>query len=273
MPALVAARSGRAVWLLGHTLGPFRSRAGERIAAHVVRRADRVVLREATSLDVARRLGATDPVVAGDMALELRPRRSSKVAAVLERAGVVDRHFAVVTVRRAPYGDVADDDRLGIELIRAMRQLLDDGLVEVVVMVAHVLGPTAVEDDRTATRHLFDHARHVLGTDRVRLVEDDLAPDELAALYGAARLVIGERFHSVLLALAAGTPAYAISYFTRKASGMMHDLGLDEFHCELREADGDRIGRGAVALCDPQTRARVDDAVSHARKTIDGALA
>jgi polysaccharide pyruvyl transferase WcaK-like protein len=272
LPGFAGARRGRRVWLLGHTLGPFRVRAGRALAAALLSRAERVVVRESESARLATQLGSVAPIVATDMAMDVSPRLTARVHDLLRRNVLLDRSFAVVTVRRAPYDEASVDDRLERELVRGVAAILHDELVDAVVIVAHVLGPTAVEDDRVASRRLRDRAAAHIGPHRLRLIEDDLAPDELAALYGAAQFVIGERFHSVLLALGAGTPAYAISYFTKKASGMMADLELGEFHCELGNVDGEHMADGARALCAADTRRRVHEAAARARDRLQAAL-
>jgi colanic acid/amylovoran biosynthesis protein len=153
-----------------------------------------------------------------------------------------------------------------------MERLVTSHVVDAVAVVTNVLGPSRVEDDRGPSRTLHDGLAARVGRQRVCLVDDDLAPDELAALYGAATLVVGERFHSVLLALAAGTPAYAISYFTNKAEGMMQDLQLGEFHCRLGDVDGADIHMRSVQLVTPATRRRVHKAVGGARDALEAVM-
>lgn len=271
LPAIGASRASRPVWVLGHTLGPFDSRLGHRLAGRVLRRAQRVVVREALSLDVAVSLGV-HATLATDLALALRPRQTPRVTRLLKRIGLWDIPFAAFTIRRSPYGTDFDNRRLRIQLTEAMARIAIDRPALRFVVVAQVLGPTRIEDDRVPARDLFEEARARLGADRVALVEDDLTPEELSAVYGAAEVVVGERFHSVLLALAAGTPAYAISYFTTKAGGIMADLGLGAFHAELADVDGDLLGRAAIALCHPDMREVVADAVAGARRTLDDAF-
>ena len=71
--------------------------------------------------------------------------------------------------------------------------------------------------------------------ERTFLVIDDLSPNQLAELYGAAKLVIATRFHAVVLAITGGTPVIAIPYFGVKTQGSLSDLGLSEYVIELAD--------------------------------------
>ncbi|ALZ99136.1 polysaccharide pyruvyl transferase family protein [Corynebacterium glutamicum] len=49
---------------------------------------------------------------------------------------------------------------------------------------------------------------------------------QIKSLYGECDFVIGTRFHSVIFALAEGTPAFAVGYGGNKSKGIMKDIGL-----------------------------------------------
>jgi colanic acid/amylovoran biosynthesis protein len=272
LPGFAAEAMDRQVWVLGHTLGPFESRIGRRTAARLLRRADHVVLREEFSMPVARSLGAGHPVVAADMAFAVDPDLSPRVARVLVTAGLCPGGFAVLTVRHSPYGGAATDDRLVAELAATARGLIADGVVAKVAVVVHTSGPTPVEDDRMMSARVVD-AASTGGQDDVVLVDADLSPAELAALYGEARLVIGERLHSVILALRAGTPAFAISYFTTKAPGVMAACGLPDMQCAVADVTSARLRESARRLCQPEVRGLVRARVAELRARLHEVVA
>jgi polysaccharide pyruvyl transferase WcaK-like protein len=195
------------------------------------------------------------------MAFAIRPNRSPDVEVVLRTHGLVDRRFAVFTVRTSPYGAGHHDGRLVRELTGAVVALLKAEIVEKVAVVVHTSGPTEVENDAPPSALLVREVVSVIGPAQVCLIDADLSPAELSALYGAARLVVGERLHSVILALCAGTPAFAISYFSTKAPGVMALCGLDELHCDVDEVTAGRILQAATKMCDPELRATIRDRV------------
>jgi polysaccharide pyruvyl transferase WcaK-like protein len=254
-PAWAAQRLGIPTVFLGHTVGPFRRAASRHLARSVLGGADRIVLREGRSLEELVRLGVPTGrvTVTSDLAFLVESHPSPAVETAMERHGLVHGRFAVVVVRRHPYLGSPADERLLSEVARAIRAVLAEGVVERVAVVAHTVGPTPVEDDRPFSARLAEAAAHP----SVRLVTDDLSPQEAAALYGAARFLVGVRLHAVILALLSGTPAYAVSYFTAKAPGIMADLGLDDFVADFSAFSADDFHARLPQLLEPELRADI----------------
>ncbi len=247
-PYWLARRFGRPYVVFGQSLGPFDDPIGRRLVADVLRGARRVLVREALSRDVARSLGVPEARLAlvPDPAFALSPNDDDgAVAALLERTGLRPGRYWVVTVRQAyaSTGRAEATDAFVAEMARFIGLALERGLVERVAIVAHTLGPVPSEDDRRPARAL--HGR--VASERAVLIEDDLGPRALASLYGRAAWMIGTRFHSVILALLAGTPTLAVSYFGPKTRGIMTMLELDDLCLDLTTFDAEealaRIGR------------------------------
>jgi colanic acid/amylovoran biosynthesis protein len=59
-------------------------------------------------------------------------------------------------------------------------------------------------------------------------------------MYGGLDLLVGTRFHSVIFAMTASVPVLAIEY-EHKTSGIMKDLGLDEWVHDITTVDGDTL--------------------------------
>jgi colanic acid/amylovoran biosynthesis protein len=236
LPVHVAHRAGVPTVFLGHTLGPFPDRISRRIAGHVLSRAGRVVARESASAAVATSLGVAPSrvEVAPDVAFALTPSDTDRVDALCAAHRLERGDFWVVTVRQAY--EAADRDARTDRFLTAMagfvRTVLDEGRTARVVLCAHTIGPVANEDDRRVTRRLAEQ----LPDPRVSVVDDDLDPEELAAFYGRAGLLVGTRLHSVILSLAAGTPAVALAYFGTKAQGTMALVGAPELCLAYDEA-------------------------------------
>lgn len=261
-PYWLARRLGRPYALFGQSLGPFDGRLGRAWVGGVLRGAERVLVREELSRDVALELGVPPERVAvvPDPAFALTPSVTDRVRAVQSRVGLEPGHYWVVTVRQAysASGRAEATARFIDEMARFVALALQRRLVPRIVIVAHTLGPVASEDDRLPARAL--HAR-VRASGAV-LVEDDLSPRELAALYGDAAWVVGTRFHSVILALVGGTPTLAVSYFGPKTHGIMQMLDLDDLCLDLATFDAERaIER--IEAADPRAIAM------HTRSTIE----
>lgn len=227
-PIPAAVKAGRPVLMLGHTLGPFpvARRLSQRMARRMIGVADLVVVREAESIPVAEQLGIDRIELAPDMAFALRPDPTRRVRAVAASLPVPAAQTAVVAVRRHPsLGAVADGRVIG-ELTAAVGRLAAEGRCAGVLVVAHTVGPTEIEDDRGPSQALAERIRRQYPDLPVTYLQEDLSPSELAWLYGQSACMIAVRLHAAILAMLSGTPTYAIAYFTHKTTGVMATVGL-----------------------------------------------
>lgn len=231
-PAWAAARLGIPVVMAGHTLGPFPRRSGVALARRMLAGVRRAALRESTSVEVAARLGLENAVVRPDMAFATAADRTPRVEALLG-----DGPAVALVLRTHPHAGEAADVAVAEAVAEVGRRLVADGSAAHLLVMAHTLGPTPVEDDRLAARRLAG----LLADQPARLVEDDLSAEELAALYGGCAAVVTVRLHAAILALAHGTPAFSIAYMTRKTEGVMTEAGLPDAWCAYDEATVQRI--------------------------------
>lgn len=254
-PAWAASRLGIPVVLAGHTLGPFPRRAGVALGRRMLAGVQRVVLRESTSIAVAERLGLAGVAqVRPDMAFATAADSSERVEALLEGGPKV-----ALVLRSHPHAGEAADVRVAEAVAEVGRRLVADGTAASLLVMAHTLGPTAVEDDRPVAARLA----RLLDGEPIRLVEDDLSAEELAALYGSCELVVTVRLHAAILALAHGAPAFSIAYMTRKTEGVMAEAGLPDAWCGYDDATAERILGAVPALLARETR----DTLEAARAT------
>lgn len=255
--------------LLGHTLGPFpRSRPGARLLARrMLAGVSATVVRDETSLRVARALGVTDAELAPDMAYAITAEHSDRVRDLANpRTGGMAR-TAVVAMRSHPsLGDAADDRLIG-EIVDAVRSLTDQGYIDHVLVVAHTLGPTPIEDDRAVSRSVREalHRRAIPCT----YIDDDLGPAELAALYGYAACMIAVRLHAAVLATLSGTPTFAIAYFSAKSEGVMRTAGLADAVGTFAEVTGSEIVEALTRqMTSPDGRSRLASVADAHRETL-----
>lgn len=253
-PLVAACRMGLPTVALGHTLGPFQGRAARWLAGRVLRSTSQVVVRDeesarlAIELGVARRRLAQAP----DVAFAVAPERTPRVSRLLQRHELIEGSFVALVVRQHPYLGAGAADRLVDEMARLAAALVGARQAARVAVVAHTRGPTSVEDDRPLAAQL--HRRIATSS---CLVDDDLGPAELAALYGAARLVVSVRLHGAILALAAGTPAVAVDYFTTKAAGAMSPFGTVHLLQPYERFSADRLVEHLPELLGDRARAEV----------------
>lgn len=275
-PLIVALRFRRPFLILGQSLGPFQGRIARRIASYYFGKARGIMVREGLSLETARELGLDMSKVSlvPDLAFFLRPESTPRLKSLLARTGLEAQDFLAVTVRQWPPSfngkEPGQISAFILEMAKLIEQLVSAGRFSKIAIVAHAMGPLVIEDDRWPSRQLFGLLER-LG-DRIVLVEDDLSPGELAALYGAAKVLVGTRFHSVIFALAAGTPAYAISYFGPKAPGIMSMVGMEALCVDIEEFSAE-AAMSAISGLDAgismEIRHKIDDFRLRFFETID----
>jgi polysaccharide pyruvyl transferase WcaK-like protein len=110
----------------------------------------------------------------------------------------------------------------------------------------------------------------------VRYIDEYWMPDEAQAVYARARLVVSAEMHSVILALAAGTPAIH-PHFAQAGlkQWMLRDLGIEEWLFDQDAVPGAEIAEAMVAVhADPQGAAtRVERATAVFRRRQEESMA
>ena len=102
------------------------------------------------------------------------------------------------------------------------------------VLVTHVAGPSAHEDDRLAIRLLRTRIEDI----EHFWVDFSGNCGDLKSIYGCMDYLVGTRFHSVIFAQDGGVPSLAIAYGGNKAFGIMKDMGLAEYVVDIENIDG-----------------------------------
>lgn len=213
----------------------FSDRLDDKLVRNILGQAQKVFARESISLNALIKEGIPQSIIGliPDAAFALQPNHSERVAAVLATHQLESGKFWAITVRKWQSYTDAFLDEMAILIQKAIEQQL----VERIVLVAHTQGPSKGENDRLATQKLAQR----LDLDAVSVIEDDLSPGELVAFYGAAELMIGTRFHSVIFALVGGTPAYAVSYAGPKTWGIMEMLEMKELCTNMSDFKADSV--------------------------------
>lgn len=226
----------------------------------MLRRTSAVLPRDPRSAAVARDLvGASTPVLeVPDSVLSMAPPTAAAVARMVERFGLQGLRYGVFTVRA--YG--TDEERLRVftSLAEAAVTLLEDGCLDRVLAVVQVDGVQV--SDLEDCRMFVDLAND----DRVRLLVEDLHPEELIALYGGAGALVGCRMHSTIFATVAGTPSVGVALVGDKVAGVFEQLGFPErvVHQDAIDAR-DLVARVKTLLDDPEERRRTQEAARVAR--------
>lgn len=242
-PVLAAKSYGIPYIFFAQSLGSFDDpKVGDKLMKSTLNAAHGIWTREDISRQNVLKLGVNESnvKVIPDAAFALTPQKTERVQKVLSTHQLTPGKFWVVTVRQSPNGTEeerqAKTEYFLKEMASLIRQALNVGMVEKVALVVHVQGPYPNENDRIPTQNLSQQ----LTGEAVTLIDEDLSPGELSALYGEASLMLGTRFHSVIFSLIAGTPAYAISYTGPKTWGIMGMLGMQHLCADLENFSAEK---------------------------------
>jgi colanic acid/amylovoran biosynthesis protein len=226
---LLALRLGKPVVVLPNSYGPFLGPGVRLLLRWVLTRCRLIWAREGRSAAmVAAELGLTVPV-APDMAFSLVPASRATGEAICRQAGVPLGTVPCVgiTVRPYRFPQAADPGASYTRYLAAIAALVRHIAARGwhPVLVTHVIGPNAHEDDRLA----IEAVRQQLGDTPHSWIDSPGDCRAQAAIYGCFDYLVGTRFHSVIFALTAGVPSLAIAYGGNKGEGIMTDMGLADY--------------------------------------------
>lgn len=111
-----------------------------------------------------------------------------------------------------------------------------------VVVVPQALGPDPAEDDRGICEEFCRRARTLPAAAQAVHYRDPETSSltEYLALLAGARLLVGTRLHSCILALLSGVPALSVGY-QYKSQGTLDLLGLGHLNLDIQDLEADRL--------------------------------
>lgn len=252
--SICALLAGRPVYMIGHSVGPFRQPFFRRISRDVMRRVEALALRE----EVSARYMAEDGIPQDTL------RWTSDTAWLVDPGApvaIADPPTVAVTFRElAPF-----DKRLGVTQAQYEEAfaILLDAVIEAGYRVVAYSTCTAIDgypkDDRMVALRVAARMRHA---EAYHVEMNELTDVDLGRCLGACVLTIGTRLHSAILSMNFGTPSVALNY-EHKSEGIMKRLGVDELAVPVTALlDGSLRSQVLALLQDDTLRARVAVAVA-----------
>lgn len=224
---ILAHHLGRRVVLFPSSYGPFVG-IHRLMARRVLDRSDWIMAREAISLKVIGSLRLRRPVLRLVPDVGFAFRDDGRGEHELEGLQVLEAGDGpLIGVSAKPHHFPGHSDA-AVRFDRYLSSLAAaaDHAVQVlgarVVFVPQSVGSAG--EDREIGRQV---AARMASPERAAVVERELSPHGLSALYGRFELMIGTRMHANILAMATGVPALAIAY-EHKTPGIMAMVGLPD---------------------------------------------
>lgn len=227
---------GKKVLIYSQSIGPFNSKMSKKLAYYVLRKVDKITIREKLSKNFLEDINILNPIVVSDSAFVM----GAKEEEIKEDEAIIQinkNYLNVgVTVRQWVFPGKENTDYYYNKYIKSVSDAIEFLINEknaIVYLVPQVTGPTPIEDDRISNSHILsflsDHAKK-----SVVILEKDYSPQELKAIYSKFDMFIGTRMHSNIFSLSSKVPTVAISY-EPKTTGIMEKLGLSDYVININD--------------------------------------
>jgi colanic acid/amylovoran biosynthesis protein len=218
--ALVTLLAKKPLYILGHSVGPFRSPFSKKLAATVFNRASAFVLREPESrkqlekdgIQIDRISMSTDTAWLIEPGNDKNRLKEEKIIAVTFRA-------------LAPFDQLLGISQTDYEIAFA-RYI--DALNELGYQIRAFSTCTGIDgypkDDRMTALSIRRRCKY---PEKIEVIMDELNDIQLGEKLGECQLTVGTRLHSAIISMNFGTPAFALNY-EHKSAGIMDNLCLPE---------------------------------------------
>lgn len=227
-PLELAKRFGACAVCAPQSMGPFATRFQKRMVVRTLGKVDRILTRENKTtkllLGLSEHLSLSQSV---DSCFLFTAKETADLRAQLHEpaqkllVGITVRHWLNPKLQHTYEQAIAKT----IDHLTARQNAA-------VVLIPQVTSRLGGDDDRITAGRVYEMIKH---TSHVHLLTKQYTHQQIKSLYNALDIIIGTRFHSVIFSLTSHVPALAIEY-EHKTSGIMHDLGLDEWVVKIEEA-------------------------------------
>ncbi|NDL66013.1 colanic acid biosynthesis pyruvyl transferase WcaK [Acerihabitans arboris] len=236
--ALCALMAKKPIYMIGHSVGPFKNKAFNDVAKYVFSNVESLILRENVSLNLMKDSGIpTNKVRAGIdtawLVSEKIEKNGINYALLHWKSIIINNKTIAMTFRKlAPF-----DKRLGITQEQYMESFthLINHLTAAGYNVVAFSTCTGIEgynnDDRMVALKIKDK---ISDNDKFHIIMDEFNDVELGQLLAECVLTIGTRLHSAIISMNFGTPAVAINY-EHKSLGIMQQLDFSEMAIDIKE--------------------------------------
>lgn len=236
---MLAHRLGKKVIIMPNSFGPFWGKIERYIVKKVLNKCVLIYAREDESRRCLQDLLGREVYLSPDLGFYISPGEYEADLSNIKFPETVTK--VAITMRPYRFPEYSDGEKRYEKYINEMfivsNELIKNGYH--LVFVAHTLGPSAHEDDRIALYKVINKLKEVgiSNTNYTFVDEPNLNCFSLTKLYSQVDYIIGTRFHSVIFAMTCLTPAIAISYSGHKTTGIMEDVGLEDYVVKIGEID------------------------------------
>lgn len=230
--AMVARLCGTKIIIWGIWLRPLSNRHCRALVRFICRRADYLSGRDPETVRGLSELvnGEVPVEFLPDPATQMTPIPSDQARGLLAQAGMRPNEKAIaICMRDFQAGrefevhhydrqvSPSDVERYREAMVELVRTLLEKTDYRILFLPMHTVDP---DDDRVPAVKVVERLGAAADRTRVSVIKHQYQPREMKGMLGLMDLVVGTRFHSLLLASAMGTPIISISHASKSESIM-----------------------------------------------------
>ena len=244
----LAHRLGKPVYILPNSFGPFRGLTVATQIRRVLSKCRFIAARETVSRKALEEVLHKTVPVYPDMGyfLDAAPDAVGETACLEAGVPLGTKPCVGFTVRPWRFPGLSNPEARFNAYLDSIAELVRHTALRGFhpVLITHVLGPSAHENDNLAIDELLPRLQGV----SFSRIDHPGDCSDLKSIYGRMRFVVGTRFHSVIFAQGAGTPAIAVAYGGNKGTGIMRDMGLGDFVIPIEDVTAASLCKSFDAL-------------------------
>lgn len=232
---------GIKTYVLPNSFGPFKAPFVSRMIKSVLQKCECVMTREGISKETLENECGVKVHKYQDIAFYLKKDASFDAERCLMDHGIpiYEKECVGITMRPYRFEGMNDGDMLYQQYIQALAECIVwlSGHGYFPVLIEHVHSILEHENDLSCIEKVMEKlensCEYGVFTDR------SLNCEQLKAVYGCLKYLIGTRFHSVIFSLSQGVPCIAITYGGNKGTGIMADMGLNKYSVPIADVSGE----------------------------------
>lgn len=251
-PILLAHKLNKPVYIMPNSFGPFEGPFVKQIAKAALKKCKLVTSRETLSQAMVKEQLGLDIENYPDLAFEL-PKSDLNKDEVFKKYNLPkDRKLVAITMRPYRFPGHSNPEKayrdFKYEMAKFIEWLYEEGYMPVVI--EHTLAVNAHENDGACIKDVIQ----VVPEEKYRFITDKSYDcHDLKAIYSFCDYIVGTRFHSVIFSLGSEVPGIAISYTGNKSTGIMHDIGLDDYVVDISDVNCEKMIELFTLLINEQT--------------------
>jgi polysaccharide pyruvyl transferase WcaK-like protein len=251
-PIRIAASYKKPFILLGHSIGPFEDEKEYGTFKKVMKHVQLITARESISFKYLNnmKLKNTRIELTAEPAFYLEPDMKN-IRKILKAYNLEDKKNLVGVAPSqaiASYSKISYDHHFRI--LRMLIRFLINELKCHVILIPHVHENSVKYDDRVICEKLY---RELSFPESVTVLSLEHSAEEIRALASKLDLLIAERMHAAIAALAQNVPVFVVGYSV-KAKGILGDIfgfeSVEDYMVSVKEMEEEKLNKRIRSLLD-----------------------